>query len=234
MIVTMHQPEHLIWLGLIDKISRSDVFVIVDTVQYRRHYFQNRNKIRTRDGWIWLTVPIKKHPLKTKIVDIEISYNQNWVDRYLAILKLNYKNAKYFDKYYPKLEKVFLQKDKYLVDVNIKLINFVLESFQVKKKIIRSFELELPEIKGGGSNVALEICKKLSANTYLSGSSGPDYLKISNFESNKIPVIFHKFRHPIYKQLYGKFIPEMSAIDLLFNYGQQSKDILWSQPSQYV
>ena len=91
MIATIHQPEHLIWLGLIDKISRADVFVILDTVQFRKNYYQNRNKIRinAKEGWAWITVPTKKQPLKTKIEDIEIS-NIAWKEHYLALLEINY------------------------------------------------------------------------------------------------------------------------------------------------
>jgi hypothetical protein len=231
MIVTIHQPEHLIWLGLVDKISKADIFVILDTVQYRKNYFQNRNKIRTQKGWTWLTVPVKKHPLKTKIIDVEISYNQDWLKRYLNLIQVNYQEAKYFNKFYPILEKTILKKYQHLSDLNSELIGFILSQFEIKPKIFKASELNLPEIKGG-SKIVLEICKALSADTYLSGISGKDYLKLSDFKAAGIKVIFHQFYHPIYKQLYEPFIPCMSSIDLLFNYGSKAKNILWGKDTK--
>lgn len=226
MIITIHQPEHLIWLGLVDKISRADTFVVLDTVQFRKNYFQNRNKIRTQNGWTWLTVPIKKHPLKTKISDIEISYNQDWTERYLTLIRTNYNKSKYFAKYFPKLEQIILKKHKYLSDLNLELIKFILKHFNMKTKIIKASELKLPETKSGSETV-LEICKALSAEVYLSGISGKDYLDLSAFKSSKIEVIFQDFHYPIYKQPTEPFISGMSSIDLLFNYGPKSKDVLW-------
>ena len=213
MIITIHQPEHLIWPGLIDKISQADIFVVLDTVQFRKNYFQNRNKIKTQDGWAWLTVPIKKHPLKMKISDIEISYNQDWTERYLTLIKTNYNKSKYFAKYFPELEQIILKKHKYLSDLNLELIKFILKHFNVKTKIIKASELKLPETKSGSETV-LEICKALSAEVYLSGISGKDYLDLPVFQSSKIKVIFQEFDYPD---------KNMSSIDLLFNNGPELK-----------
>jgi len=209
MIITIHQPEHLIWLGLIDKISQADIFVVLDTVQFRKNYFQNRNKIRTQNGWTWLTVPIKKHPLKTKIKDIEISYKQNWTERYLGLIKDNYKKSRYFDRYFPGLEKIILKKYQYLSDLNLELIKFILKHFNVKTKIIKAFDLKLPETKSGSDKI-LEICKKLSADIYLSGISGKDYLNLSDFKTAGIKVRFQEFDYSD---------DTLSSIDLLFNSG---------------
>lgn len=226
MIVTMHQPEHLIWLGLVDKISKSDTFVVLDNVQFRKNYYQNRNKIRNRERWVWLTVPIKKHSLNTKIIDIEISYNQKWQEKYFTLLKLSYKDTKYFEKYFPDIKKIIDKKYKYLSDLNIDLIKFILKCFGIKKRIIKSSDLDLGTINSGGSDVVLKHCLKLGTKKFLSGQYGKDYLKLDDFKKNGIKVIFHKFKHPVYHQLAKPFIPEMSSIDLLFNYGPESKKIL--------
>jgi hypothetical protein len=216
MIITIHQPEHLIWLGLIDKISRADIFVVFDIAPFRKNYFQNRNKIKTQNSWTWLTVPIKKHPLKIKITDIEISYNgQDWTEHYLGLIKANYSKAKYFNKYFPELEQIILKKHKYLADLNFELIEFILKHFKVKTKIIKASELKLPEVKGG-SEVVLEICKTLSADTYLSGISGKDYLDLSAFKSSGIKVKFQEFDYSD---------DTVSSIDPLLNYGPKSKNI---------
>ena len=104
--VSIHQPEYLVWLGYIHRISLSDTFVIMDSVQYVRHSVEKRNKIRTSSGWQWLIVPVKKHPLKTEIKDIEISYNNDWQKNHLRAIELAYGKARYFGEYHPRLKKI--------------------------------------------------------------------------------------------------------------------------------
>jgi len=225
--LTIHQPEHLPWLGLIDKISQADIFVVLDTVQYRKNYFQNRNKIRTSNGWQWLTVPIQDQSLKTPINRIKISYDRDWQKKYLKSLKLNYGRAKYFTQYYPKIEIIINSSPKYLADLNHRLLEQILDWFKIRVRIIKSSDLKLGNIKDGGSAVVLRHCQKLNCKYFLSGEYGKDYLHISDFEKAKIHVIFHHFKHPIYQQLYKPFLTGMSAVDLLFNNGPDSKKILW-------
>jgi len=230
MIVTIHQPEHLIWLGLIDKISKADIFVVLDTVQFRKNYYQNRNKIRTnkKEGWTWLTVPIKKQPLETKIKDIEIS-DIAWKERYLLLLEVNYAKAPYFRTYYPKIKKIINENYSKLHDLNIELLFFTLNCFDLEnKKIIKSSEMNIRK-DSTGSDTVLEICKAVNADTYLAGSFGPDYLNAEDFKKAGIKIDVHSFEHPTYKQQHEPFIPFMSSIDLLFNHGPTAKNILWNK-----
>jgi len=225
MILTIHQPEHLVWLGLIDKISKSDIFVIFDDTQFKKNYFENRNKIKTKDGWAWLTVPIKDHSLSTKIKDIEISYSTNWQKKYLNTLKTNYSKAPFFNVYFNKVESIINKNYKFIIDLNLALLFLTLESFGINKKIIKSSELYISKDKKG-SDICLEICKIIKVDTYLSGSSGKDYLKIDDFKRSGINVIFHEFNHPVYRQLWEGFIPGMSFIDALFNLGENVKKLI--------
>ncbi len=230
MTVTIHQPEHLIWLGLIDKISRADVFVILDNVQYEKNYFQNRNKIKTNDGWTWLTVPIKKQPLRTKIKDIEISTTTDWTTRYLDILRLHYKNSPYFNDYYNNIEAIIKKPRKYLSELNRELLEFTLQAFNIKcGQILLASELDIPDTISGGSNVVLEICKILKTDHYLSGPSGKDYLNLPDFEKNNIKVTFHDFHHPQYEQMSVPFLPFMSSVDALFNQGRNASKLIHIQ-----
>lgn len=225
MIVTIHQPEHLVWLGLIKKISDSDVFVVLDSVQFEKNYFQNRNKIRTKEGWMWLTVPIKKAPLSTPIKDIKISYDQNWQKKYLNSLQIHYGKTPFFKMYYPKIEEIILMNHTHIVDLNIELLKWMLQEFGItKKEIIRSSTLDIKD-GIGGSNVCLEICRKFEQCSYLAGPSGKDYLVMDDFRKHKIEVNFHDFKHPEYKQIHGGFVPYMSALDILFNIGGEVKNI---------
>jgi len=226
MIVTIHQPEHLVWLGLIKKISDADVFVILDSVQFEKNYFQNRNKIRTKEGWMWLTVPIKKAPLSTLIKDVEISYEEKWQKKYLKSLEIQYGKAPFFKKYYPQIEEIISKNHKLLVDLNIELLEFVLREFGVQNKtIVKSSTLKIKE-GIGGSNVCLEICKYFKSNIYLSGPSGRDYLILDDFKQHCIDVHFHDFSHPEYTQIHGSFLPYMSSLDALFNLGDEAARFL--------
>jgi len=227
-MVAIHQPEHLVWLGLIDKISQADLFVILDTVQYRKNYYQNRNRIRTVDEWTWVTVPVQRQSLHTNIEDICISTTREWIVRYLSLLELHYRKSKYFAYYYSCIEEMIRKNHKFLSDLNMELITFLLEKFGVTTPIIRASELSLSQTKRG-TDLLLKICEKTSADVYLSGVSGKDYLDISRFENAGIQLVYQRFYHPIYEQSSQPFIPAMSSLDLLFHYGQKARQILWGE-----
>lgn len=223
--ISIHQPEHLPWLGFLHKMMSVDEFVLLDNVQFEKDYFQNRNKIKTSDGWQWITVPVKKLQHDQKINEIQISYDQNWQNKNLGKIRSNYSNAKYFPKYFSGLEKIYKNKFDLLRDLNIALIKFLMESLDIRTKLYLSSEL-MDNVGRGGTDVNLNISKKLAADMYLSGPTGKDYLDVSAFDRENIKVEFHEFNHPVYKQLSQPFIPNMSSIDLLFNYGPESSSIL--------
>jgi hypothetical protein len=217
-IVTIHQPEHLPWLGFFHKISQADLFVILDSVQFRKNYFQNRNKIRTANGWTWLTVPVKRN-INTLIKDVEIDNNQNWRKKCWNSIYFAYKKAPFFSEYSNILEKIYKRDWINLRELNIQLIKQFLSFLSLEPKILKSSEMD---VHGKGSKLILNICKKVDADTYISGIFGKEYLKLSDFKEAGIEVIFQEFHHPIYKQLYEPFISGMSIIDLLFNHGPDS------------
>ena len=191
----------------------------MDTVQFKKDDFQHRNKIRNKEGWTWLTVPLQKHSFDTLIKDIKISYDHPWQKKHLNLLKANYQSAPFFKDYFPKLEEIINSEHEFLADLNIRLIHFLLESFGIfGKKILRASELDLPEVRGG-TRVNLEISKKINAHTYISGPAGKEYLDLAEFEKAGIKVLFHEFEHPVYSQIHGEFLPYMSAVDALFNMG---------------
>lgn len=203
MKITIHQPEHAPWLGLLDKISKCDVFVILDTVQFRKNYFQNRNRIGTEENPIWLTVPVKKHPLSTKIKDIEIS-GDSWKVSYLGKLKETYNGSK-FIRYYDDIAHIIMGDYKYISELNIDIIKYLLKVFNIKTEIVKASDLNLPEVVGG-NEVVLQICKHFKADIYLSGEGGRDYLELDKFEGIKV-----EFNEPNCSKL--------SSFDLLLRNG---------------
>lgn len=222
MRITIHQPEHLPWLGFFHKVSKVDIFVILDNIQFRKNYFQNRNKIRTAKGWIWVMVPVSRE-LKTIIRDVKIAEDIRWKDKWWNSICLNYGGSKYFDKYSTDLRKLVISASDSLCALNISLIEILFKFLGIKTKIIWASQLNL---KDKGSDLILDICKKLNADEYISGISGKEYLRTEDFDKENIRVIYQEFHHPIYKQLYEPFLSCMSTIDLLFNYGEKSLDVI--------
>lgn len=209
-----------------DKIDNADKFIILDTVKFKKKHFENRNKIRTKEGEEFIRVNVKKHKDDELIKNIQISYEQDWIKRYLNILKNNYSKTKYYDKYFNGVKKILERRYTYLCDLNVVIIKKIMEWFDIHTETTLASELNLPTLKGG-TNVNLEICKKNKANIYLSGPHGKDYLDLQKFKNNKIKVEFHNFIHPEYKQNFSPFIPNMCALDLLFNYGEDAKSVLF-------
>jgi len=217
MIVTIHQCEHLVWLGLLDKISKADVFVLADTFDFKKNYYENRNKIRTKEGNKYLTIPVESHNHKP-MKEVKIASDIDWKEKYLNTIAAYYCKSPYFNRYFPRLSYLILNSNNSLFYLNHSLLVQFLEWFNINTPVILSSTLELNESLRSSERL-LEICQKVGADIYLSGSSGKNYLDLSLFEKNNIKVVFHEFVHPIYKQQYSPFIPGMSGIDFLFNCG---------------
>jgi len=221
-IISIHQPNYLPWLGFFKKISSSDVFVFLDDVQYEKNGWHNRNKIRTDNEWIWLTIP-SNVKLGMKLNEVKINITPNWQKKHLKSIEINYSKATYFKKYWDELKEIYNSKHEFLFEFNLEIINFLMKKLNINTEIILSSKLNIKETN---SDRILNICKKLDADIYISGSLGKNYLQLKDFEKNKINVKFQNFKHPIYKQIYHPFIPNMAAIDLLFNKGEESAKII--------
>ncbi len=226
MTVTIHQPEHLPWLGFFDKARQVDLLVLLDHVQYRKQYFQNRNRIRSSEGFRWLTVPILikgRHLQSINQVEIDNTGSPHWRRTCLRLLMDCYRKACFFPAHAEFFEKLYHCQWKWLVDLNETIIRYLLEAFAISVPLKRSSELGIQARKG---DLNLEICQKVGASRYLSGISGKAYLDLEKFRSEGVEVQIQAFHHPIYQQLHETFLPCMSAIDLLFNHGPRSGDIL--------
>ncbi|MGE5554751.1 MAG: WbqC family protein [Methanocella sp.] len=222
MIVYVHQPEYLPWLGFFDKLSRCEVYVIYDDAQYQHGGFHNRNRIRTPQGWEWLTVPIKHgHPQIIKNVKIA---GDQWKNKHLSSIKRHYQKTPYFQKYYPPIEDAITSDHSMLIDLNLQLIKVFAEILGINVKMVRSSEFPYGGTEKNEKLVSM--CKFLGADTYLSGSGGRNYVKEEIFTQAKINLQWHNYEHPTYKQCFEGFEPNMSIIDLLFNEGPNAKKIL--------
>ena len=228
MIVSISQPAYLPWLGYFDRLSKSDIHIVMDHVVMDKNSktkFTNRNKIRTPNSWSWLTVPIlsKNNPKDIPINDLKIDNTSSWSNAHFKSIKFNYSNAKYFSDYENFFEEVYQNKWNNLMSLlkftNDHLINFL----GIKNEIITSSSLKPISSK---SDLILELCQKVDAHEYISGPFGRDYLDLKSFENAGIKIHFHDYSHPVYDQKFKGFEPNMSIIDLLLNHGKDSLQIL--------
>ena len=224
MIIAIHQPEYLPWLGFFKKMMNVELFVFLDDVQFRKKGWQNRNRIRINDGTTLLSIPVHTHSYP-KINEVTIDNEKNWSIRHKKSILYNYARAPYFDEIKDFIESIFEKKFQYLVDLNTEIIKFIMNELEIKSKIVFSSELEISK---KGSDRVLDICKAVGADHYITGTFWAESnLRVEEFKKSNIDVEFQKFQHPIYKQIHGEFIPEMSIIDLLFNKGRkEAKKIL--------
>jgi len=220
--ITIHQPEHLPWLGFFHKINMAEKTVILDNVQFRKNYFQNRNKVRTSNGWTWITVPV--HAKSTTLInEVRIAADARWKKKWWNTVHLSYAKAPYFNDYSEIIHSIIEHDWKMLSDLNFELIKAIKDMLGIKTEFVKAAELNAT---GKGSSLILDICRKVGAATYIAGISGKDYLVEEDFKKENVNIKYQEFHHPIYKQLYEPFIPCMSTIDLLFNYGDKSLNII--------
>jgi len=221
MIVSVHQPQYIPWLGFFDKIKKSDCFVFLDQVQYKKREYENRNKIKSSAGAHWLTVPvITKGAYFQKISDVLIDNAQRWQEKHYKAFEFNYGKAAYFKNYLPFLEEIYLQKKWVnLVDLNIFIIKFVLKELGIGTKIYLESQVQAD---GQATDRIVNICRKLTCDSYLSGIGGTAYLEEEKFSSAGIKLIYQDFKHPEYPQQFGEFESNLSVMDLLLNCGPQA------------
>ena len=217
------QPGYLPWLGFFEQLAKSDVFVIYDDVYYDKHGWRNRNRIKTPQGAQWLTVPVRVDFRETIIRDVKIDNNQIWPKKHIKRVKQNYSSSLFFDRYFGDFEAIIGKKWEYLIDLDMELIYWLAEELDIKRNIMFSSDLN---VQGDRINRLIKICKKVGANKFYEGAAGKSYIDPTDFENEGIKVDFQEYVHPQYRQLYKEFIPYLSAIDLLFNEGENSKRIL--------
>jgi len=229
MIAAIHQPNYLPWAGYFYKIDKCDVFVFLDNVQYTKNSFINRNRIKTAQGAQWLTVGVlTKGHLGQLISQVEIDNNVPWGAIHGKTIHQNYAKAPGFDKYRAFFEDVYRRGWEKLADLNETLVKLVCGILGTGSRVefVRASELG---VTGRDTELLINICRAVGADTYLSGFGGAKYQAEKEFEEAGIQLKYYDFQHPNYRQLWGDFIPDLSIIDLLFNEGDKSRQILRGQ-----
>lgn len=216
--LSAHQPAFMPWPGYFDRIRRSDVFALLVGVQFEKGSFINRNRIKTQDGVQYLTVPIKSKRPYTKlgkqgIQEVEISDTVPWQKKHLKTIQHAYCKAPRFEENWPKLQALYESfSGKYLLDVCMQGLIFWLQEYDlsyakihhVNDKKVRTEEL-------------IDFCDKSGCDTYLSGPLGRNYLDEDKFLAAWLNLEYHDYKCPIYAQLHGEFVPNLSILDMWMN-----------------
>lgn len=229
MIITIHQPEHLPWLGLFNKIAKADKFIILDSVQYEKNYFQNRNRILGTNGVQWLSIPVSnKGHMDGSIATTQIASdpkNAKWRDKYLQTVKMSYGKYPFFNEVFPMLEKAINTETDLFCEINMAIIRAFCDALEIHPEYVRSSELNVDGLK---SSLILDICKEINTDVYIAGPSGRDYLDMKSFDDNGIRVVFNDYHHPVYPQRRTEeFVSHLSALDLFMNVGfEEAKKVI--------
>lgn len=228
--VVVLQPFYLPWLGVFNQIALSDVFIFGDNFQYSRNSWINRNRIKNPNGgFIWLTVPVKnKHLILKKISQVEIDYSYDWPKKHLASIRNVYGKSPFFEEFYPGLKKILLSRPKYIMELNIALLNYFLSVLYIRTTFkLRSDYDNLPDNKSGS---LLKICIKENAEIYLTGPKAKNYLQEQTFKENNILVEYQNYYYKPYQQKGKEFIDKLSIVDIFFMLGpQKTKELIYQK-----
>ena len=220
MKIVITQPTFLPWLGYFDQLRIADVVVFLDSVQFARRSWQNRNRIINRQGKeILITLPIKKAPRQTQIKEIKVSDSFSF-SKFLKLINESYQNTNNAKECLDFIEKSFskniYKNNIFLRDINRQFIEDTLDKSAIKCKIFWSSEIENQINYKTPSERLLEICKFFNANIYLSAPGAKDYMKseLVKFEEEGVLVKWHSFKN--YSYIIGNsFTPYMSVLDYI-------------------
>ena len=225
MILTANQPYFSPFPGFFYKAHQSDIFVILDQVQFPLGTtWLSRNRFKNDQGTLWMTVPVWKKGLGLQRIDeVKICHEGRWAKKHLESLKSAYGKAPYFRDHLEFVEGMFSPSVERLPDLNMEIINYLMGQLHIETKLVLLSELG---IEARGDQLLIEICKKLGASQFLTQHATKKYLNEDLFQEAGIEPKYFKPPSLIYPQLWGSFIPNLSTFDILFNCGPKARDIL--------
>ena len=225
MIVTANRPYFAPFPAFFFRAHLADVFVLLDSVQFPRGTtWITRNRFKNDQGTLWMTIPVWKKGLGLQNIDqVRVCREGGWPRKHPASLKQAYGNSPYFYEHVQFLEDLFSTVSGRLIDFNLAVIRHLMLNLGLDTDIIRLSELNIDAV---GDRLLIEICRYFEASVYLASAIAGRHLNAALFEKAGIELRLVKDPSPIYPQLWGDFIPDLSAFDLLFNCGPKARDIL--------
>ena len=222
------QPSYIPWRGYFHQIQKADVFVFYDDVQYDKHGWRNRNRIKTREGTRWLTVPVhtKSHGrTRLRINEIQIDGSTNWAQRHWRSLTQSYGKAPFFGRYAPLLEPIYRDPPACLADLDIALTMILARALGLAgARFVRSSALGL---SGARMERLVSVLRAVGATRYVSGPAARAYLDEAELAREGIGLEYMRYDYPAYEQLHPPYDPAVSIVDLLFMEGPRAADFIW-------
>ena len=226
------QPSYIPWRGVFHQIQKADVFVFYDDVQYDKHGWRNRNRVKTSSGSLWLTIPVlnKNHEdSKLLIKDVTIKLNTNWTRKHFDTLRHSYNKAPFFGYYLPLLEEFYTLSYELLADFTIETTIRLARELGLSTQFVRSSVLGA---EGTKTDRLISILKKVGATNYISGPSARNYLEEEKFHQCNITLEYIRYNYPEYVQLHPPYDSQVSILDLLFMHGPDTAKYIWDVPAE--
>jgi len=228
MIVSTSRPYFAPFPGFFSRVYYSDIFIILDNVQFPRGTtWLTRNRLKNDQGTLWMTVPVWKKGLGLqKLDDVRICHDSHLQAKHLKSLKQAYVNAPYFLEHLPFLEHIFSSGVERLLDFNMAIFRHLMLYMGVDTEIRLLSELN---ISANGERLPIEICQYFKASSYLAPGAAGNYLNPRLFENAGVELVAHKPKPCVYPQLWGNFLPDLSAFDLIFNCGPRARELMLAE-----
>jgi len=226
------QPYFIPYPGLFLRARACDAFVLLDEVQFPRGFtWLRRNRLKGKDGVLWLTVPIRRKGIGfSPISRVKIYYGEDWIRKHLLSVKHSYMHSPYFDHLYPALENIYGKRPSRLLDLNLLLLHLLRESFGLEDNFLLQSEIKAG---GKGENLLLSVAEKLGADEVLLPPGAKAHLNLEKLRKEGLKTSFFPYRPAVYPQLWGEFIKDLSSLDILFNLGPMAlTHLLKFQPSK--
>jgi len=220
-----HQPTFLPWPGLFHKAMQADTLVFLDQVQYPRGFsWINRNRLKGMHGSVWFTIPVIKKGLGLQSIDkVRVLDDPRWRRKHLMTLEHCYKNAPFFQEHFAFFEQLYTRAPESLLHWNLAGIDHIFHSLDLPGSYLLQSEIG---VMAKGTGLLVAIAEKLGASELVAPKAGKGRIDTALLKEAGITVHWLDYQRPVYPQLWGEFIKDLSAMDLLFNCGPYSRKIL--------
>jgi len=226
MIVAIHQPNFLPWVGLFYKMAKADVFVYADTLEYSKGSYTQRVQIKTHNGVRWLSLPVRHAgTVGERIIDLRCGGKPDWRQTLVGGLKGNYLKCPHYHPYADEIAKIIFSDEDRLAELNIRLMDYLASALGIETPKVRARVVQ-PKAYPDPTDWIIATCKAVGADAFLSGFGGAGYQNEAAYAQNGIRLVYTDFKHPTYPQLHGEFVAGLSIVDLLFNCGPDSRRVL--------
>ena len=225
MIVSIHQPNYIPWLGYFYKIAQSDIFVFLDDVQFSNQGMHNFHYLKTPQGPLRLKIPVEQH-MGDLILDVKTKDALNWKEKHLRSIEMNYKKSTYFNEIFADYKSVVMPEYASVSEMNMALVEFIVRKFGIQTAFVRSSELNISTTRG---EKVMDICNALKAEVYYSGTGAKTYQNEAEFAERGIELKYSVFKPFEYRQLWGDFQSNVSVLDYLMNCGYDWQQVVGNQ-----